>query len=305
MPIVPWTPEKVKKMSELNGGCLTNFTAEKTPFLYLNHIISMLIFVSRATDRTNDSMQRFGHVAGHSPLAQLTGDPFARAPSSEGAPQRTKGTFPVRTSRQPRSSEEVLTSENRPKRILDIVIATSLFGLLFPLLIVLATLVRLNGPGPVIYRQTRVGANGKNFTLLKFRTMNHSEKFLQATVNDRRVTSVGRVLRRTSLDELPQLLNVIRGDMSLVGPRPHAAETCIQGIFFEDAVKSYRQRHKVRPGITGLAQIRGQRGETRTIQGFEQRMSSDLEYIENWSMWLDVLILLKTVPVLFGQENAY
>lgn len=196
-------------------------------------------------------------------------------------------------------------AENRPKRILDIVIGTSLIALFSPVLLILAAFVLLSGPGPVIYRQIRVGANGEEFTLLKFRTMRHSETFLQATVDDRRVTSVGRVLRRTSLDELPQLFNVIKGDMSLVGPRPHAAETRIQGVLFEDAVKSYRQRHRVRPGMTGLAQIRGQRGETRTIRSFEQRMSSDMEYIENWSIWLDLIILLKTVPVLFGQDNAY
>jgi len=188
---------------------------------------------------------------------------------------------------------------------LDLVFATGLFTLLLPLLVILAALVRLGGPGPVIYRQIRVGANGERFTLLKFRTMHQSENFLQATVNDRRVTSIGRVLRRTSLDELPQLINVIKGDMSLVGPRPHAAETRIQGILFEDAIKTYGQRHQVKPGITGLAQIRGQRGETRTIRSFEQRMASDMEYIENWSMWLDVMILLKTVPVLFGHDNAY
>jgi lipopolysaccharide/colanic/teichoic acid biosynthesis glycosyltransferase len=188
---------------------------------------------------------------------------------------------------------------------LDVVIGASLFALFSPVLLILAALVRVSGPGPVIYRQTRVGANGEAFTLLKFRTMHQSEAFLQATVDDRRVTSVGRLLRRTSLDELPQLVNVIKGDMSLVGPRPHAAETRIQGILFKDAVKSYGQRHQVRPGITGLAQIRGQRGETRTIRSFEQRMASDLEYIDNWSIWLDVVILLKSVPVLFGQDNAY
>jgi len=211
---------------------------------------------------------------------------------------------PVAASRRCRR-DPFLTAGNRQKRIFDIVIGTSLITLFSPALLILAGLVLLSGPGPVIYRQIRVGANGDEFTLLKFRTMHYSETFLQATVDDRRVTNVGRVLRHTSLDELPQLVNVIKGDMSLVGPRPHAAETRIQGILFEDAVKSYQQRHRVRPGITGLAQIRGQRGATGTIRSFEQRMSSDMEYIENWSIWLDMIILLKTVPVLFGQDNAY
>jgi len=201
--------------------------------------------------------------------------------------------------------ETALKADNGLKRFLDIVVSISLFTLLSPALLILAILVRLSGPGPIVYRQTRVGANGTEFTLLKFRTMHQSQQFLQATVNDRRVTRFGRVLRRTSLDELPQLINVIRGEMSLVGPRPHAPETRIEGILFRDAVKSYRRRHQVRPGITGLAQIRGHRGETRTIRSFEQRMSSDMEYIENWSIWLDVIILLKTVRVVFGQDNAY
>jgi len=262
MPVARWTPDKVKKISELDGTSEVDIAPHATPILNLIRNISKPILAR-------------GQARG--PVA----------PS--GRHQRGVA----------------LIAGNRPKRILDIVIGTGLFVLFAPALLTLAALVLLSGPGPVIYRQIRVGANGKEFTLLKFRTMHHSEIFLQATVDDRRVTGVGRVLRRTSLDELPQLINVIKGDMSLVGPRPHAAETRIQGILFEDAVKSYRQRHQVRPGITGLAQIRGQRGETRTIHSFEQRMSSDMEYIENWSIWLDLIILLKTVPVLFGQDNAY
>jgi len=262
MPIAPWTPNKVEKVSELDGASVVGIEARASPVLYLIRDSSMPIL-----DR-KPAHWRVG-------------------PSGR------------------RRSDAALKPGNWPKRIFDILIATSLFTLLSPVFVMLAALVRLSGPGPVIYRQVRVGANGEEFTLLKFRTMRQSEKFQQATVSDRRVTSLGRVLRRTSLDELPQLVNVIIGNMSLVGPRPHAAETCIQGILFKDAVETYRQRHQVKPGITGLAQIRGLRGEMTTIQSFEQRMSSDMEYIENWSMRLDVIILLKTVPVLFGQDNAY
>jgi lipopolysaccharide/colanic/teichoic acid biosynthesis glycosyltransferase len=129
--------------------------------------------------------------------------------------------------------------------------------------------------------------------------------FSQAVINDPRVTSFGRFLRRTSLDELLQLINVIKGDMSLVGPRPHAPETQVEGVNFENAVKFYRLRHRVKPGITGLAQIRGQRGETRALATLERRIASDLEYIENWSIWLDVAIIFKTIPIFFTQRNAY
>ena len=129
--------------------------------------------------------------------------------------------------------------------------------------------------------------------------------FAQATRHDARVTRIGRFLRRTSLDELLQLFNVIRGNMSLVGPRPHAPETQVEGINFENAVRLYRLRHRVKPGMTGLAQIRGQRGETRAIDALEQRLASDLEYIQSWSLWLDISILLQTLPVVVAQTNAW
>jgi len=141
--------------------------------------------------------------------------------------------------------------------------------------------------------------------LLKFRTMGYCSEFAQATIDDPRVTAIGRALRRLSFDEFVQLVNVIKGEMSLVGPRPHAPETRVEGILFEDAVLSYRERYATKPGMTGLAQIRGQRGETRTIEELEERVASDLEYIENWSIWLDLSILLKTIPALLKQVNAY
>jgi lipopolysaccharide/colanic/teichoic acid biosynthesis glycosyltransferase len=169
----------------------------------------------------------------------------------------------------------------------------------------LASLVRLSGPGPIIFRQKRLGAYRKEFVLFKFRTMSESSEFAQVTINDPRVTSIGRILRRLSFDEFVQLINVIRGEMSLVGPRPHAAETRVEGILFEDAVQGYQQRYAAKPGITGLAQVRGHRGETRTIQQLAERVESDLEYIENWSIWLDLFILYKTVPMILKPVNAY
>jgi lipopolysaccharide/colanic/teichoic acid biosynthesis glycosyltransferase len=129
--------------------------------------------------------------------------------------------------------------------------------------------------------------------------------FAQARRGDPRITDLGGFLRRTSLDELPQLINVIRGEMSLVGPRPHAPESQVEGMFFESAVQSYHRRHQVKPGITGLAQIRGQRGATPMVEALAQRLASDLEYIDSWSLSLDVLILLRTLPAILRQTNAY
>ena len=204
-------------------------------------------------------------------------------------------------------TNDLVSSLNLTKRIFDIIISLMLLFLLSPVFVVATILVKASGPGPVIFRQVRTGAHGQPFTVLKFRTMAYQpdQKFFQAQKKDPRVTPQGRFLRRSSIDELLQIFNVIRGDMSLVGPRPHAPETEVNGINFENAIKLYRLRHRVKPGITGLAQIRGQRGETREIKMLEQRLASDLEYIQSWSLWQDILILLKTLPIMFTQKNAW
>ena len=199
------------------------------------------------------------------------------------------------------------SSLNLTKRVFDVV-ATSFLLLAFaPLLLVVAMLVKASGAGPVIFRQPRIGAQGRVFSALKFRTMFFvpGAPFAQAQRDDARVTRIGRFLRRFSLDELLQLINVIKGEMSLVGPRPHAPETAVQGMRFEDAVPLYRLRHRVKPGMTGLAQIRGQRGATPHVTTLEQRLASDLEYIHSWSLRLDVLILLRTVPAVLWPQNAW
>ena len=203
-------------------------------------------------------------------------------------------------------TDELITSRHIVKRGFDVAVASLLLVLCAPLLGIIALAVRASGPGPVIFRQRRVGAQGQSFTVLKFRTMRHAPgvAFAQARLGDARVTPLGRILRRTSLDELLQLVNVVRGEMSLVGPRPHAPETTVEGISFENALKLYRLRHRVKPGITGLAQVRGQRGETHSLTALEHRLASDLEYIQNWSVGLDIAILLRTLPVFFGQANA-
>lgn len=206
----------------------------------------------------------------------------------------------------PLAAGELVNSHNLTKRVFDLVLGAALLALTAPVLMVTACLVRASGPGPVIFRQTRTGAQGRQFTVLKFRTMAYepAQPFAQARPGDPRITKIGRFLRQTSLDELLQLVNVIKGDMSLVGPRPHAPETEVGGITFENAVQLYRLRHRVKPGITGLAQIRGERGATPELQMLERRLASDLEYIRSWSPWLDLSILLRTLKVVFARTNA-
>jgi exopolysaccharide biosynthesis polyprenyl glycosylphosphotransferase len=200
-----------------------------------------------------------------------------------------------------------VSSLNLTKRVFDVLAASLMLVTFSPLLLLAAVLVKASGPGPVIFRQARIGAQGRVFTLLKFRTLVFApgSPFSQVQRNDARVTRIGRALRRTSLDELLQLINVIKGEMSLVGPRPHAPETVVEGVRFEDAVRLYRLRHRVKPGMTGLAQIRGQRGATPHVTTLEQRLASDLEYIHSWSLWLDVIILLRTVPAILRPQNAW
>ncbi len=173
----------------------------------------------------------------------------------------------------------------------------------------IALAIRLDSPGPVLFRQKRTGFNNAEFEMLKFRTMHHGAAEYairhQATRNDPRVTRVGAILRRTSLDELPQILNVLRGDMSVVGPRPHAPGTRAGSRPFEQVVDRYAARHRVKPGLTGLAQVRGLRGETRTEDKLIRRVESDLEYIETWSVWLDLAVLVRTMFIVLRMKNAY
>lgn len=191
------------------------------------------------------------------------------------------------------------------KRFVDVVVASAALILFAPLLLIIALAVRLESPAPVFFRQTRHGFNGREFRIFKFRTMMVSEDgalVKQAERNDPRVTHLGRWLRRTSLDELPQLLNVLRGEMSLVGPRPHAAA---HNNAYEKLISAYAYRHHVKPGITGWAQVNGLRGETPTLDLMERRIQFDLWYIRNWSMWLDLKIICKTILVLGSQRTAY
>ncbi len=191
------------------------------------------------------------------------------------------------------------------KRAEDIVAGAVLLALSLPLWLVIAAAIKLDSAGPVLFRQRRRGLNQQVFEMLKFRTMSvleDGDDVRQAEKADPRVTRVGRWLRATSLDELPQLVNVLRGEMSLVGPRPHAL---IHDDMFGEAVKQYPVRSQVKPGITGLAQVRGLRGETRTPDSIEARVEQDLAYIRNWSIGLDVKILVWTIWAVLTGHNAH
>ena len=195
--------------------------------------------------------------------------------------------------------------ERAAKRCFDLGLATAGLLTLLPLMLVTALLIKLDSRGPVFFLQKRNGFNGQAFNIFKFRTMHVLEDgpvIPQATRNDPRVTRLGRWLRRSSIDELPQLFNVIRGDMSLVGPRPHAIS---HNSEYEKLIANYAFRHHVKPGLTGWAQVNGYRGETRQIEQMERRVEHDLWYINNWSPLLDLRIVLQTVVVALRQTTAY
>lgn len=191
------------------------------------------------------------------------------------------------------------------KRILDIGLASAILLVALPIMLMVAVAVKLSSHGSVLFKQRRLGLHGEEIVVYKFRTMNVTEDgadIAQATRGDPRVTRVGRFLRRYSLDELPQFINVLQGRMSLVGPRPHALA---HNEMYRKLIKGYMIRHKVRPGITGLAQVHGYRGETRTVEQMEQRVKYDIEYMRTWSLELDLRILGKTLTRWWTDSKAY
>ncbi|HBQ5088803.1 TPA: undecaprenyl-phosphate glucose phosphotransferase, partial [Klebsiella pneumoniae] len=191
------------------------------------------------------------------------------------------------------------------KRLEDIIVSSLILILISPILLVIATAVKTTSKGPVIFRQVRYGMDGKPIKVWKFRSMTvmeNDDKVIQATKNDIRVTKVGKFLRSTSLDELPQFFNVLFGQMSVVGPRPHAVSHNEQ---YRSLIQGYMLRHKVKPGITSLAQINGWRGETDTLEKMEKRIEYDLLYIRGWSIWLDLKIIFLTVFKGFINKSAY
>ena len=195
------------------------------------------------------------------------------------------------------------------KSLEDKILTVMILALIWPLLLVIAVAIKIDSRGPVLFRQPREGFNNRTFHVYKFRSMHHNraqtDAIEQAGRGDARVTRVGKILRRTSFDELPQLFNVLQGPMSLVGPRPHAPSTRAGGRLFSDVVVSYAARHKVKPGITGWAQVCGWRGETDTEDKLVKRFEHDLHYIENWSILFDFYILLRTVGAVLLPRNAF
>ncbi|MHC8305926.1 undecaprenyl-phosphate glucose phosphotransferase [Pseudomonas sp. PB3P13] len=189
------------------------------------------------------------------------------------------------------------------KDLLERSLALVAITVLSPLLLAVAVAIKLTSPGPVLYKQNRHGCDGEVIRIWKFRSMrvHKDDDVRQATRDDDRVTPLGRFLRRTSIDELPQLFNVLFGAMALVGPRPHAVT---HNIYYTGKVRAYMARHRLKPGITGLAQITGHRGETETLEKMQQRVAQDLNYINQWSLWLDIKILVKTPFTLFS-KNIY
>ncbi|MBT0587620.1 undecaprenyl-phosphate glucose phosphotransferase [Alteromonas oceanisediminis] len=191
------------------------------------------------------------------------------------------------------------------KRLEDVIFSSLILALIAVPMLIIAALVKITSPGPVIFKQDRYGLDGKKIRVYKFRSMTTADNgatVKQATKNDARITPLGAFLRKTSLDELPQFINVLRGEMSIVGPRPHAVAHNEQ---YRKLIQRYMLRHKVKPGITGWAQINGLRGETETINKMVKRVEYDLEYIHRWSLWFDVKIILSTVVNGFVNKNAY
>ncbi len=187
----------------------------------------------------------------------------------------------------------------------DFLLALLLLILFLPLMLCIALAVKITSPGPIIFKQHRYGLNGEKITVYKFRSMTVSDNganILQAQKNDQRFTKIGSFLRRTSLDELPQFFNVLQGRMSIVGPRPHAVA---HNELYRKLIKGYMLRHKAKPGITGWAQVNGWRGETEELDKMKRRIEHDLHYLQNWSLWLDLWIILRTVWVVLRGDNAH
>ena len=191
------------------------------------------------------------------------------------------------------------------KGLSDVTITSLILCLIFPLLIVIGVGVKLSSTGPILFKQRRYGLDGHEIVVYKFRSMTvteEGENVIQATVNDKRVTTFGKFIRKTSLDELPQFINVLQGRMSIVGPRPHAIS---HNELYRNLIKGYMVRHKVKPGITGWAQVNGFRGETESVESMKARIDFDLDYLKKWSLALDLKIILKSVLLVFKDSKAY
>ena len=242
--------------------------------------------------------------------------PFTRASTVEFSwtkPKRFRQHHPKRRTSSHRFDNAVVResslSQLTAKRLLDIFGSAAGLLIMAPLLIGIVTAIKLTSPGPVFFRQKRYGYHNRRFWIFKFRTMymdrSDQRGTRQTTADDPRVTPLGRLLRKTSLDELPQLINVLKGDMSLVGPRPHVPGMLANSMPYEEFIPYYFQRHNMRPGLTGLAQVRGFRGTTTEPTAALSRVDCDLEYIEKWSLVQDLRIIVRTVATEFLSGSGY
>lgn len=231
--------------------------------------------------------------------ARLLPDARARALTSQVSSARQRPVA-IEIQRAPLNS-----GEQAAKRTMDFLVGGTALLLLAPVMALAAIAIKLDSRGPIIFRQRRKGFNGREFVMLKFRSMRVQEDgavVTQARRGDPRVTAIGKLLRASSIDELPQLVNVLMGDMSLIGPRPHALA---HDSYFQDIVSDYAFRHHMKPGLTGWAQCNGSRGATPSVEHVAERVRLDLWYINNWSLWLDVQILFKTAFEVLRKRNAY
>lgn len=210
--------------------------------------------------------------------------------------------------RPPKATEapvSMAVATSRRKRAFDILLSAGALLFFLPLLVTVAVLIRMESKGPALFRQRRTGLNGVIFTVFKFRTMTVAEDgptIRQATQGDQRITRLGAILRKFSIDELPQLLNVLRGEMSLIGPRPHAVA---HDELWSEQAPGYALRFRAKPGLTGYAAICGFRGEVKELQAIIDRVEADNTYIDTWTFGLDVKIVLRTIPLIFSDSNAY
>lgn len=235
-------------------------------------------------------------------MSEAATDFRSHAEASNWAPPTTGGQRPPRTNLGPVA---MAVATSRRKRAFDIIMSAGALLFFLPLLLTVAMLIRMESKGPALFRQRRTGLNGAIFTVFKFRTMTVAEDgaaIKQATQGDKRITPLGAILRKFSIDELPQLLNVLRGDMSLIGPRPHAVA---HDELWGEQAPGYNRRFRARPGLTGYAAVCGFRGEVKELQAIVDRVEADNAYIDTWTFGLDMKIIWRTIPLVFADSNAY
>ncbi len=261
--------------------------------------------ISARFDHVARARSSLGNLLGHEPGSQVQATLASTQVTVESALELLRANIARTPHRGDLQAGAERISASGIKRAVDVVGAALLLVFLAPLLIMVMVIIRLESPGPVLFKQRRTGHRGAPFVIYKFRTMTVAEDgdaVVQARLQDQRITAFGRILRRSSIDELPQLINVLRGEMALVGPRPHALA---HDRFYSSVVSQYYLRFLAKPGISGLAQVCGSRGPTPTAEAMATRIELDLDYIQNWSVKLDFAILVETLLSCFVSPAAF